>query len=309
MLKCGLCNCCKATVRSQKYALPHAEQCAKLMTVFTPDDTRSSTSEKATPIASEKGYYFKVTCNLRPNVYWMVVAVPESFTLSQVDDFLRRVWVDCCDHASCFQFILSKKRMGKMLKKSKTVQEFLPVFQEKKRSLGYKYDFGTPSELTLEYLGEVRNGLKVPTDHAFVLLRNTIPVMICSFCEGEAGKYFCRFCYEAFGENCVHHHTICDYDFREEDEDFKPKLPVNSPRLGGCGFEKTKTPDGQVDYPCARPETSALEEEERRVDEWNFWDDWDKHPWGNGHEDDDDEDDSVNERDYDRFFAKKKLRR
>jgi hypothetical protein len=281
------------------------EQCDKLRLVLPPSDTNSSTSETASPITSVKGYYFKVTCNLRPNVYWMVVAFPESFTLAQVDDFLRRVWVDCCGHASCFQFVLSKKTMGKIVNKLKTIEDLLPVFQGKNRPFGYKYDFGTPSELTLEYLGEVRNGLIVPTDHAFVLLGNTIPVMTCACCEGENGKYFCRFCCQAFGENCVHRHSFCDSDFREEDEDFKLKLPVNSPRRG-CGFEKTKALDGQVDYPCARPEPSALEEEDRRVEKWNLWD---QPRWGNEEDEDDDEDDIVEERDYDRFFAHKKLRR
>jgi hypothetical protein len=129
----GICNCCKTTVKSQQNALPHVEQCNKLATVLTQPATSSSTSETPTPIASEKGYYFKVTCNIRPNVYWMVVAFPESFTLSQVDDFLRRVWVDCCGHLSSFQFILSKKAMGKNAKMSKALKDLLPDFQETSR--------------------------------------------------------------------------------------------------------------------------------------------------------------------------------
>jgi hypothetical protein len=138
-----------------------------------------------------------------------------------------------------------------------------------------------------------------------VLLRNTVPVMTCESCEVENGKYFCRFCYEAYGENCVDCHSSCESEARgdddEDDENFKPLLPVNSPRLGACGFENTRSPDGQVDFPCARPEPSADGDvEERRTDRWNLW----------GNEDEeDDEDDIVDERDYDRLFANKKLRR
>jgi len=35
--------------------------------------------------------------------YWMHVAVPLTAPLSELDDFLRHTWVECCGHLSAFE--------------------------------------------------------------------------------------------------------------------------------------------------------------------------------------------------------------
>jgi hypothetical protein len=271
----GTCNCCKTPVRSLAEALQHLQLCDKLSTVFTPG--ASTNTERA----SEKGYYFQISYNLQPKVYWMIVGFPESFSLCQIDIFLRSVWFDGGgSHESSFC-----RPLNKVLT---TVKDLLPEFQENRHLLEYVYDDNRSAKLTLNFLCEIPSEMKVPADHALVLIRNSLPEMKCTSCRGEKGKYFCRFCFEPFGENCVHRHRACDE--AEDDELFEPVLTANSP---ACILEDNLTRDDQIDYPVAR--VGSLIEAHREITKFR----------GNEKRSVEDEADDTKNEEKDRFIAKK----
>lgn len=82
------------------------------------------------------------------NFYFLVVMFPTNYTLLHLDSFLRYTWVECCMHSSGFSFY--KQQYGPSLKKSNPLSAF-----QAGTKLEYQYDFGTPTELLIEFIGVV----------------------------------------------------------------------------------------------------------------------------------------------------------
>lgn len=155
--------------------------------------------------------------------YWLYFDAPITASLSNIDDFLRAIWLECCGHMSAF-FGQGYSEIGKTRKLS----GFAPG--DKFR---HEYDFGSTTETVITVVTEVTRAKQ--KNAVRLLARNVPPAFICSVCAENAtalciecmyeidNPFFCAAC----GEKHPHEGML---------------LPVtNSPRMGVCGY------DGELD--------------------------------------------------------------
>ena len=152
--------------------------------------------------------------------YWLHLKTLSNARLSDLDQFLREIWLECCGHMSAFSFGREELPMGKKLKD--VLQPGMELF--------YEYDFGSTTELSIraiaQYEGAIEKGKKIE-----VLARNEPPEIICEECGRNPAAQICTECQWDEGgwlcQKCVKKHE-CGEDMM---------LPVvNSPRTGVCGY-------------------------------------------------------------------------
>ena len=149
--------------------------------------------------------------------YWLYFDVPETNTLSDVDEFLRVIWLECCGH--CSAFYQSKHIPIDNGRKLKTFDIGEKFFHE--------YDFGSTTETVITVAGHTRR--KKQKKDVRLLARNTPPVYKCGDCGKTAeyissqwgfeiqGPFYCAECIKNYEEGMM--------------------LPItNSPRVGVCGY-------------------------------------------------------------------------
>lgn len=154
--------------------------------------------------------------------YWILVDIPCKSSLKTLDNFLRRIWMECCGHMSCFSDENGDKINLSWKIKDLSANEMDVLF--------YEYDFGTTTECLICINEEtLRPKQSKPIR---VLARNVPPTYKCAgcgapathlcsecFCEEDADARFCSSCAE------THEH---DYAI----------LPItNSPRCGYCAYD------------------------------------------------------------------------
>ena len=151
--------------------------------------------------------------------YWLYIDVPLDKTLSAVDSFLRKIWLEYCGHLSVFNTETYEKiRSGIRLEDLNAGEKFLHI-----------YDFGTTTESTITVMGNIKR--KPQKGIVRLLARNTPPVFSCAKC-GKEADLVCGIClYESdnpfYCFKCSEGHK-CGSEML---------LPVtNSPRMGECGY-------------------------------------------------------------------------
>jgi len=150
--------------------------------------------------------------------YWLYVDVPATVSLTNVDAFLRKIWLECCGHMSGF-FGPGRCEIGKSRK--------LETFKVGDR-LTHEYDFGTTTETLVTFMGET--GRKKQRTLCRLLARNTPPVFECAVC-GAPAIMLCVECSYDSGNP-----FLCDSCAKNHEHD-DMLLPVtNSPRMGECGY-------------------------------------------------------------------------
>ncbi len=168
--------------------------------------------------------------------YWMHLGVPADAKLTDLDDFLRENWVECCGHLSSFTInnIRYDRDTGGV--------DDMWLFGRKPRSMNirtgsvlsaglkfdYEYDFGTPTYLSLRVVSEHEENIKDKSID--ILAMNDPPQITCEMC-GEPATQVCGQCiYEGCG-------WLCDKCAEEHECGEDMLLPVvNSPRVGMCGY-------------------------------------------------------------------------
>jgi hypothetical protein len=150
--------------------------------------------------------------------YWMHLKVSSHARFEDLDNFLRKIWLECCGHMSAF-------RIGREeVKKSKKLEYVLHPGMR----LNYEYDFGSTTELMVKVVSEFKGNIK--TGEVGILARNDPPQIKCSNCDHLATRICTECIYEDAGwlcDDCAEDHK-CDEDML---------LPVvNSPRTGVCGY-------------------------------------------------------------------------
>ena len=155
--------------------------------------------------------------------YWLYIDIPVGKTLSEVDKFLRKIWLECCGHMS--EFLDSGRNEIGMSRK-------LGGFSAGDKIL-HVYDFGDTTETIITVMGST---WREPQKNTVRLLaRNVPPVFNCTDC-GKAAEYTYAM-YTGPSED-VYYCVEC----ADEKEDAEMLLPVtNSPRMGVCGY------DGELD--------------------------------------------------------------
>jgi hypothetical protein len=167
--------------------------------------------------------------------YWMHIEIPAVATLAALDDFLRDTWVECCGHLSQFR-IGARNHVSHTDTGRRSMKSSLETVFEPGMTVGYEYDFGSTTELTIEVISE-RDGTIHKAGDVSIMARNDPPAIPCGICGKNPAVVVCAECsYEPSGWMCA----VCAGK-HEHDDMFLPV--VNSPRVGECGY------DGGVELP------------------------------------------------------------
>ena len=163
--------------------------------------------------------------------YWLNLEVDAEATLKQLDHYLRRIWLECCDHLS--QFSVGGWRGAPIGMTRKVGMVFRPGLE-----VTHIYDFGTSSVTLLQAVG-VRAG-KRTTKHPIALMaRNALPTVPCEECDAPATRICMQCVYDEDREG-----TLCEAHAaaHPHDEYGEPMPLVNSPRVGMCGYDGPAEP-------------------------------------------------------------------
>jgi hypothetical protein len=151
--------------------------------------------------------------------YWLYVEGKASASLDPLDQFLRDIWVECCEHLSAF----SEKRQEVPWR-----TKLGDYFSRTNRKIDYEYDFGSTTELTIKAVGRRQGALGRSAIE--LLARNNPLPWKCSKC-GKPAEVLCQYCMEEDSFFCAEHAE--EHGCASSDE----YLPVvNSPRMGVCGY-------------------------------------------------------------------------
>ena len=157
--------------------------------------------------------------------FWIDVEVRRACTLSDVDEYLRAIWLECCGHMSKFSI---GGWGGTDVAKSRPVQAVLADGVE----LTHIYDFGTESVTRINAVGS-RQAVPLSRRPITLMARNLPPEVVCVECDQPA-SHLCQECqldWESPGTLCVRHAKAHPHD-----EYGEPVAIVNSPRMGMCGY-------------------------------------------------------------------------
>ncbi len=149
--------------------------------------------------------------------YWLYIDVPVEKTLSNVDAFLRKIWLECCGHLSEFT-----DTRHNTVGKSRRLSAFCTGDK-----LLHAYDFGSTTECLVTFVGTTYR--KTQREIVRLLARNIPPQYECNSCK-KLADFICVECtwnneYPFFCKKCIkkHRHECI--------------LPVtNSPRMGECAY-------------------------------------------------------------------------
>ena len=178
-------------------------------------------------------------------VYWMYVRVGSKASLDDLDTLIRDTWVECCQHLSAFTSKTASYDSaepgggysGDLESKSMDANAISVLSSE--GPLGYEYDFGTPTSLTVKMVCPCP-GEGLGEDDVEVVARNNDVPHDCGICgaKGKAAEV-CTSCMWMDKEcllckKCAEEH---EHDEGQGEVDEGTFLPVvNSPRMGMCGY-------------------------------------------------------------------------
>lgn len=187
---------------------------------------------------TEKPVFLLVIYGASNPEYWIHVAVPATAALEDLDEFLRRIWLECCGHLS--QFIIGKTYYVD----DETLREswFPPFSFREDRSMRtrlrevlkdgvefiHEYDMGTTTRLKLKVLATFT--ARVRRGEVILLSRNDPPERLCQEC-GQPARFICAEC------RWVGRGWLCPRCAKKHKCGVEMLLPVvNSPRVGTCGY-------------------------------------------------------------------------
>lgn len=151
---------------------------------------------------------------------WLYVQFPVQSTLASVDEFLRRIWLECCGHMSAFYGAHS---YASEISKSRKLHGF-----SAKDKLRHDYDFGQTTKTMVTFVGTIRGNQQLHAPR--LLARNIPPRHSCVECGASAVYIYAENVYEV---DSTYYCADCARKFRHREL----LLPVtNSPRMGMCGY-------------------------------------------------------------------------
>lgn len=183
--------------------------------------------------------------------YFLSLWMDGETKMSELDFFLKSIWLECCGHMSSFTNPKARSKYGDMwnffeadglLGKDKMMEaqdgeismskKAEAVFEEK-LILEYEYDYGSTTALQITAM----HIYPVKADQKIVLLSRNEPLaMMCTTCGKKPATQICSVCFyeeEAqFCETCAKNHAKKCEDF----DDYAAMQVVNSPRMGVCGY-------------------------------------------------------------------------
>lgn len=163
--------------------------------------------------------------------YFLNILVDGDVYLSELDNYLRAIWLECCGHLSEFGL----ERWSEAIPLSKKIRRIF----EKGSSLWYAYDFGSTTELDIRCLDK----FPFPVKEGIALLSRNNPLeFLCDKCQKKPATQFCNLHWgeeeSSFCDKCAKiHQKEC-----ENAADYSLGPIYNSPRTGVCAYE-----GGQID--------------------------------------------------------------
>ena len=203
-------------------------------------------------LENEKGKrkcgYFQIVIMARySKAYWLIVEVSENVTLKELDEFIRDIWVECCEHLSAYEINgISYERYPDedylWGTPARNMNYRLRDVVKVGDSMSYEYDFGSTTELILN-VHSYREGIR-KDDGIVILSRNNPIEIICGKCGKNKAKWVNP---EGYYEGVPFWCEEClEEEYAEEEDSYGTEymLPVcNSPRMGVCAY------DGSRRYP------------------------------------------------------------
>lgn len=164
----------------------------------------------------------------RPGAYWLHLEMRGGATLDELDEYLRSIWLECCDHLSAFSAGRWGDEMDMSLKAEKV---FAPGVV-----LHHAYDFGSTTHSLVTWVS-VRRGKPTTRQPIVLMARNAPFELACNECQAPA-TYICMEC--AYDGNA----GLCDAHAEDHPhEDWGgPRPLVNSPRVGVCAYDGPAEP-------------------------------------------------------------------
>ena len=211
-------------------------------------------SEKAakSPEAGKKTFHLLVTGEgwyVTGKVYFLHLLVGGEASFSDLDDFLRAIWLECCGHLSSFHVKGRRYDFDWM-----AVEGFIGEDMEQPvgevfhtgQILRYEYDFGSTTRLEIKVLG------KYPLhsiDNIVLMSRNEALHIKCESCGKKPAVNLCSIHYggepQIFCAACGKKHAKTCPDF----DDYSALPIVNSPRMGVCAYMGSESIDTERDKP------------------------------------------------------------
>ncbi len=213
----GKCEFCKE-IFDRKSMPAHLKSC-KARRELLKKASAKSTKKEDYYMVSVEGFY-------SPR-YWLYVDIPQSAEIGYLDEFLRRIWLECCNHGSCFYTRTNprSRRMNIEIDMDDRIGDVLQYRQ----SFIHIYDFGSSTELKLKIVSKFEGPKR--KEKVRLLARNLPPLIKCSVC-GEPAKNICTECRHS--ENAI----LCKKCSKKHECGTCYYLPViNSPRMGVCGYD------------------------------------------------------------------------
>lgn len=166
--------------------------------------------------------------------YWLHIEMKAAATLRELDDFIRRIWLECCGHLSLFNIngveyeeIEGQDNLDYMWERDiKSIGTRLVKALKVGEKFVYEYDFGSTTYVEGKVIA-ARQG--VLNEKVRILARNNSYNFSCEEC-GEQATDYCTEC-EAF----LCEHCLVDMEIHECGDDMALPI-VNSPRMGECGY-------------------------------------------------------------------------
>ena len=231
----GSCTLCGKEFSKNKIAA-HLDQCW----------TKLTAKEKHDGSALAPTRFFRLLIEGREEPkYWLHLDVRADATLEDLDDFLRRFWLECCGHLSAFTISETRYRweppggfdgddffdslddvfgMPREMRMDITLAETLSPGLH----FEYEYDFGDTTELKLHVLSEHEEPTR--RKNLLVLARNEPLISPCLEC-GQPADWI-----GTYGDS-YETRTICDACTEKKGFGDAQLLPlVNSPRTGVCAY-------------------------------------------------------------------------
>lgn len=192
---------------------------------------------QATASGREQTLYHLLIQDAWGGYYWLHLEMRGDANLEALDEYLRAIWLECCDHLSAFR--IGPYRYTQIFEDAWMIGDEKPINVRVGRlfspgmSIDYDYDFGTTSELTIKVVDE-RQGAPLSERPIFLMARNKMAPVACMECDQPAA-YICIECmYEREDGAC----ELCEQHAEEHEcSDYGEPMPlVNSPRVGMCGY-------------------------------------------------------------------------
>ena len=165
--------------------------------------------------------------------YWLYVEMPATATLRDLDQFLRDIWLECCDHLSAFEIagtqysVETVEQAGDPRFESPREERSMDVPVGKvlrpEMKFTHEYDFGSTTQLALRVVGE-REGTN-SQQRVRLLARNEPPQILCELCKKKPAVWV-----EVYEDSA----WCCEECIENTEEGVLPV--VNSPRVGVCGY-------------------------------------------------------------------------